>query len=418
MKWLDEPQDEAERLVREGLDLAKNRLGDELTHRRVWAKVAEAVEMPEPHSNRRWVWTSAAATVFAAAGLFAYVRFYRAASFPVAAPTVATNSTQGQPSASPPLPSAPTRTEQTEVAPLDSERAPGHVIRTRAGESVRVALGGGATAVLEEKSAITWDSQHRPSVQKGIARLAVPHQPPGWRFSVTAGPYVVTVVGTKFDVRVSSHTVGVDVTEGVVEVWRNSHSTRLAAGESWHGPLYPDETAAATHEPASATHTSASATHASSTSAASSAPERPQPLPAPTKPLSSATARSLQEAETALQTGDAAKAIEILSRTAQGTGPSAENAAYELGRIARYNLNRPRQAVALWDKYRTRFPNGLLRTEADLSIVETLSQMGETQAALAEANAFLARHPSSERRLDVQRLAERLRAAQAAAEAR
>jgi ferric-dicitrate binding protein FerR (iron transport regulator) len=405
MKWLDEPQGEAERLVREGLDLAKKRLGDELTHRRVWAKVAEAAEMPEPRSNRRWVWTSAAATLVAAAGLFAYIRFYRATDLPVRAPVVATNGTLPQSSSTAgPVPSAPASADEAEVAPLESERAPGNVIHTRAGERVRVALGGGATAELEEKSAITWDSQHRPSIQKGTARLAVPHQPPGWRFSVTAGPYVVTVVGTKFEVHVSNHTVGVDVTEGVVEVWRNSHSTRLAAGESWHGPLYPDEPA--------------SGAHASSTSVASTAQERPQPLPAPTKPLSSATARSLQEAETALQTGDAAKAIEILSRTAQGTGPSAENAAYELGRIARYNLNRPRQAVALWDKYRTRFPNGLLRTESDLSIVETLSQMGETQAALAEANAFLARHPSSERRLDVQRLAERLRAAQAAAEAR
>jgi len=44
--------------------------------------------------------------------------------------------------------------------------------------------------------------------------------------------------------------------------------------------------------------------------------------------------------------------------------------------------------------------------------------MGEVQAALAEANTFLARHPNSERRLDVQRLAERLRASQAAAEAK
>jgi ferric-dicitrate binding protein FerR (iron transport regulator) len=401
MKWLDEPQDEAERLVREGLDLAKHRLGDELMHRRVWAKVAEAVEMPEPRSKRRWVWTSAAATLLAAAGLFAYVRFYRVTSLPT--PTVATNPT---PSTAP-LPGTSASTaigSGTEVVPLESERAPGHVIRTREGERVRVALGGGATAELEEKSSMTWDSQHRPAIEKGIAHLAVPHQPPGWRFSVTAGPYVVTVVGTKFEVHVSNRTVGVDVTEGVVEVWRNSHATRLAAGESWDGPLYPDEAASASSEAAA--------------SASSAAPERPQPLPATAKPLSSVTARSLQEAETALQAGDAAKAVEILSRTAQGTGPAAENAAYELGHITRYNLNRPRQAVALWDKYRNRFPNGLLRTETDLSIVETLSQMGEVQAALAEANTFLARHPNSERRLDVQRLAERLRAAQAAAEAK
>ncbi len=400
MKWLEEPQDEAERLVRDGLDRAKQRLGDELMHRRVWAKVAETAGMPEPRSTRRWLWTSAAATLLAAAGLFAYVRVYRVTSLP-STPTVATNT----PPSTAPLPVAPAGTavgSETEIVPLESERGPGHVIRAREGERLRVALGGGATAELEEKSAMTWDSQHRPTIEKGTARLAVPHQPPGWRFSVTAGPYVVTVVGTKFEVRVSNRTVGVDVTEGVVEVWRNSHSTRLAAGESWHGPLYPDE-AASTSESAS--------------SVSSAAPERPQPLPAAAKPLSSATARSLQEAETALQAGDAAKAIEILSRTAQGTGPAAENAAYELGHITRYNLNRPRQAVALWDKYRNRFPNGLLRTETDLSIVETLSQMGEVQAALAEANTFLTRHPNSERRLDVQRLAERLRA-QAATEAK
>ena len=72
--------------------------------------------------------------------------------------------------------------------------------------------------------------------------------------------------------------------------------------------------------------------------------------------------------------------------------------------------------MALWDKYRTRFPAGLLRTETDLSIVETLSQMGDVRTALAEADAFMARHPTSERRIDVQRLAERLRAAQAASD--
>ena len=93
---------------------------------------------------------------------------------------------------------------------------------------------------------------------------------------------------------------------------------------------------------------------------------------------------------------------------------AAENAAYELGRVTRYNLNRPRQAVALWDKYRSRFPSGLLRKEADLSILDTLSSLGDTRAALAEADAFLARHPGSERRFEVQKLAERLRAADAA----
>jgi hypothetical protein len=211
---------------------------------------------------------------------------------------------------------------------------------------------------------------------------------------------VVTVVGTKFKVQVESSTVGVEVTEGIVEVWHGSRSTRLVAGDSWHGPLYPDEASA---QPAVRPAPSLEKPRAS-TSQTSVGPSR----------SFGPGGRGLQEAERALQSGDTSRALDILSRAAQGSGPSAENAAYELARITRYNLNRPRQAVALWDKYRTRFPTGLLRTETDLSIVETLAQLGDSRTALAEAEAFLSRHPNSERRVDVQRLAERLRAAESA----
>jgi outer membrane protein assembly factor BamD (BamD/ComL family) len=166
------------------------------------------------------------------------------------------------------------------------------------------------------------------------------------------------------------------------------------AGDAWHGPLYLED--------------------AQTTPAVVAPAEKPQPVFAPTTKSTALTSHSLQEAQAALAAGDANKALEILSHAAQGSGPAAENAAYELGRITRYNLKHPRQAVALWDRYRTRFPAGLLRTETDLSIVETLAQIGDIHAALAEADAFVARHPNSERRLDVQRLAERLRATESA----
>lgn len=395
MKWLEEPQNEAERLLREGLDQAATRTGDEITHRRVWAKVSEAMEAPQPRSYGRLVFAGAAGVLLVAAGVVAYphvrglwhgqagqvAKSPTANSVMIATPEVVAKSATETP---------PGEEDQAEL--IEAERVPGHVVSTRKGERARVALGGGAEANLAENSAITWDNQHRPSIEKGSARLSVPHQPPGWRFSVTAGPYVVTVVGTKFEVRVVGRTVGVEVTEGVVEVWRGSRSTRLVAGDSWHGPLYPEET--------------------QSIPAASAPTEKPQPLSAPAAKPALPTTHGLQDAQAALQAGDTNKAVDILSRAAQGSGPAAENAAYELARVTRYNLNRPRQAVALWDKYRTRFPAGLLRTETDLSIVETLSQMGEVRAALAEADAFVARHPTSERRLDVQRLAERLRAAE------
>jgi hypothetical protein len=394
MKWLEEPQNEAERLLREGLDQAGNRTGDEITHRRVWAKVSEAIEAPQPKFtfSGRLLFAGAATVLLVAASVVAYPHVRRLSQGQVALPGAGAN---GPARVAAPIPS-PLPEDESQPRLLEAERVPGHVVSTRKGEKARVALGGGAEAELAEDSAITWDEQHRPSVEKGSARLAVPHQPPGWRFSVTAGPYVVTVVGTKFEVNVASRTVGVEVTEGVVEVWRGSHSTRLVAGDSWHGPLYPEEN--------------------QSTPATTTPAEKPQPLPAPAAKPAIPPMRGLQEAQAALQAGDTNKAVEILSRSAQGSGPAAENAAYELGRITRYNLNRPRQAVALWDKYRTRFPAGLLRTETDLSIVETLSQMGDVRTALAEADAFMARHPTSERRIDVQRLAERLRAAQAASD--
>jgi len=387
MKWLETPQDEAERLLREGLDQASNRTGDEFTHRRVFAKVMEGLEgtgRPQPRAWGRIVLVSAAAAVLVLAGVVGLLKLTGSQG---SAPIVKV-APQVTPAPAPEIAKAPSVAQDPqEIDLLESERVPGQVVRTRAGEHARVALGGGAKAELAENSALTWDDQHRPSIQEGSAELTVPHQPPGWRFSVTAGPYVVTVVGTRFEVKVSDRKVGVEVTEGVVEVWRGLRSTRLVAGDSWNGPLHPDEA-----QPA----------------------ERPSIAP-PSVRAAVAGHRGLRAAEAALQAGDTNRAIEILTRTAAGTGPAAQNAAYELGRITRYNLNRPRHAVALWDKYRTRFPSGLLRTEADLSILDTLSSLGEVHAALAEADAFLARHPGSERRLEVQKLAERLRASESAA---
>jgi ferric-dicitrate binding protein FerR (iron transport regulator) len=414
MTWLENPQNEAERLLREGLDQAARRSGDEITHRRVWAKVADVVLEPEPRVSGRLVLVSAslAIAVLAVAGVIAYPylgsrRQVAVTSTPATAPAPA-------PAV---VPAAPVAKAPDLFAQEEAERAPGNVIRTHKGEHARVALGGGAVADLEENSAVTWDTQHRPAIQRGTASLSVPRQPTGWRFSVTAGPYVVTVVGTKFTVDVGSRSVGVEVKEGVVEVWRGSHSTRLVAGDSWHGPLHPEESSSTTQQ---------SPAGGSSRTAEKPAPsERPQSsvaLASPPSPLVSnkplpLTSRGLKEAESALQSGDVNRAMEILGRAAGGSGPAAENAAYEMARITRYTLKRPRQAVALWDKYRARFPSGLLRTEADLSIVDTLSQIGDAQAALAEAKAFLSRHPNSERRQEVQQLIARLRAAEAGTEA-
>ena len=248
---------------------------------------------------------------------------------------------------------------------------------------------------LDANSVLSWDADRRPSVERGQARFEVPHQAPGARFAVSAGPYVIAVVGTKFRVGVSDDRVSVEVEQGVVEVWRGARSVRLVAGDSWAGPMRGLAPPAVEHRPSLA---GASSRHAS-------------PADSPASVENDPTGMELTEARSALKDGRPEDALAMLSHCAKGAGPAAENAAYEMGRVLRDGLRRPRAAIAAWGAYRTRFPDGLLRAEADLSIVETLARVGDNAAALAEAQAFLARYPNSERRDEVAQLAARVRGA-------
>jgi hypothetical protein len=258
-----------------------------------------------------------------------------------------------------------------------------------------VALVGGVGVELDANSVLSWDAEHRPSVERGQARFQVPHQAPGVRFAVSAGPYVITVVGTKFHVGVGDDRVSVEVEEGVVEVWRGARSVRLVEGDSWAGPMRGVAPPAVEHRPSLASLSSRRTSLADSHAPVESGP----------------ASAELTEARSAIREGRPEDALAMLSHCAKGAGPAAENAAYEMGRVLRDGLHRPRGAVAAWGAYRTRFPDGLLRAEADLSILETLAKLGEKAAALAEAEAFLARYPNSERRDEVAKLAARVRGA-------
>jgi tetratricopeptide (TPR) repeat protein len=110
-------------------------------------------------------------------------------------------------------------------------------------------------------------------------------------------------------------------------------------------------------------------------------------------------------ARSALASGDAARALQLYRALAQKSGPAAENAAYEVGKILGDRMGQPAAAVAAWRRYRSEYPQGLLRIEADVSIIETLARTGETDEALTEASDFLRRHPESERRAEIARVA-------------
>ena len=200
---------------------------------------------------------------------------------------------------------------------------------------------------------------------------------------------------------------------------------RLTPGESWQSPVVAAEVPAgpAAVEPAPVLSPSAPSLSKSPTPAPARSlrhagnkhpAARPLALASPGEtatasehasgPADAPTAESTA-ARAALAAGDAPRALQLFRALAQGTGPSAENASYQIGKVLNEKLGQPANAVAAWRGYRAAYPDGILRVEADVSIIETLARTGETDEALSEATDFLRRHPDSERRAEIARLA-------------
>jgi tetratricopeptide (TPR) repeat protein len=79
------------------------------------------------------------------------------------------------------------------------------------------------------------------------------------------------------------------------------------------------------------------------------------------------------------------------------SGLAGETAQHEVARLWRDSLGEPDRALAAFQTQRSRFPNGVLRTEADLSIIELLPRLDRHADALAESEQFLTAHPKAER---------------------
>jgi ferric-dicitrate binding protein FerR (iron transport regulator) len=381
MTWLEEPRDGVEAALREALDQAARRTGDEIAHRRVWTHVATPLMTPPP---RAWVARLGVLGVLGAAAAGGVLVWPHRAPEPIVDLTPpATKPSQ------PELPASPVLVRQ----PLLEGPT---TIRSDVRNRTYLRLWNDALVDLEPSSVFSLDRQNRPSIDKGRVRLSVPRQKPGHHFTLRAGPYLISVLGTKFQVRVNGDSVGVDVEEGVVAVSRGGRADRVMrveAGEAWTSPsgVEPRNRVARARERLAAV--------------------APTPAPEPTPPAlpANAGADQFRQAQVALAEGHPGKALEILESLARGLGPSAENAAYEVGKILRYDLKRPRQALSAWYRYRARFPHGMLRAETDISIVDALLVVGDKAGALAEADAFLSRYPDSERRGELTRIVQQLR---------
>jgi hypothetical protein len=299
----------------------------------------------------------------------------------------------------------------------------------------RLTLEGGVEAELQHTSVMRIE-ESGARVEGGAVKFKVPHRRPGHPFVVRADRYHVVVIGTRFGVAVGENRrVDVDVDEGVVEVWYDKvRLARLEPGQRWNSAPGADGASAAPDQEKKSGDEAARATEkvplpstvpAEKPVTSSPSPETsltfdkteirrrhairkearaearlamvapPAPKPAPETPAG---------AKAALAAGDAPRALEIYRNLAQKPGPGGENAAYEIGRILN-DRGQSSAAVAAWRRYRNDYPSGILRVEADVSIIEALARAGETDDALTEAIDFLRRRPDSERRGEIARVA-------------
>ncbi|HTB61281.1 MAG TPA: hypothetical protein VLC06_25615 [Polyangia bacterium] len=394
-RWPDGP-DELSAELRRALDEAALRGPDDMTLRRGWSAIA--TPMP-PARTRRGFWFAGGVATTAALALAGSLWLWPHAT------------------------ELPWSGHSKTVAKAESPAPLG---------SRRLTLEGGVEAVLGRSSVMRIEDG-APRIEGGEVRFSVPHRQPGHPFVVRAEGYRVVVVGTRFGINVDGKAedktgsrtdgqkaVGVDVDEGIVEVWEAATQRRLARltpGESWQSPDVAAEAPAgpAAVEPAPAPSVPAATIstqarmlrhvgkHPTAHALALASPGEITSERA-TSPAETPTAESTA-ARAALAAGDAPRALQLYRALAQGTGPSAENASYEVGKVLNEKLGQPANAVAAWRGYRAAHPDGILRVEADVSIIETLVRTGDTDEALSEANDFLRRRPGSERRAEIARLA-------------
>ena len=457
-EWLTPPRNQVEADLDQALNHAAAADTDEVALRRVWSRLSQLpdlvptqIEAPAPR-RARWTWIAGATVAGAAAAVVLMM---------VGSPSVnRVRSTFGHAGQQ----SGPTIARHDDldrsvlVAPA--------TVRTANGEVLHLALKGGTEVTVTPSSTLVLDQDEHPAVAGGEVQFHVPPQAPGHTFTVRANQYRVVVVGTRFSVRVDGSRAGVGVTEGVVEVWNDSSRlARLTHGQSWSSAPVGTEAAVqpSVKAPAVPPAVKASAARASieeavpprATSVRRTASVRPSrvarplrasldvvagspasssrdevavlgapdktlsltttqeratvtdlsPSPAPAAPPANDAAALGTQARAARASGDARRALGLYRALASRGGAAGENAEYEIGKVLRDGLHQPHEAVTAWRSYRAQHPRGLLRAEADISVIETLVTVGEKGEALNEALDFVRRFPDSERRVEMGGLA-------------
>jgi hypothetical protein len=306
----------------------------------------------------------------------------------------------------------------------------------------KVDLDGQAMAFLSADAVASGRTQAKTTevaLSRGSIELHVIPRAPGHDFAVSAGPYRFTVVGTAFTVSQTPSRLELSVSEGTVAVWRGTrHLAIVGAGEQWAVAVKPaaspgarlqmpraqnEESSAGPGVDRLTPGTPASASPRATPSLAARAGALPDraaapalapppaafppatvlgapPAPAAT-PTPAAAAADHRDCGQLAARKHAREALTCYQDQAAQNGLAGETAQYQLARLWRDSLGDLASALAAFQTQRSRFPDGALRTEADLSIIELLPRLGRHADALAESEQFLIAHPKAERRGEI-----------------
>jgi hypothetical protein len=345
---------------------------------------------------RRWLWSGA----FVAAAAAAAVMLRQA---PVE--TVAT-----RPEVPAPIVE---QLQSAQASPADTKAAAGSV-RRAAGAARRLALSPQAIALPPGRAALEQPagveatvelaprSAARASADDAWVRVVLDHGQVGLHvakrvaggpgFEVVAGAYRFRVLGTRFRVaRGLSAGVPVElwVDEGRVAVSRGGEALGVVeAGGHWDArPVARASARAVASRPVRASTKRLAL-------ARPSANVREAPREEAPPPPRSRCARLGESAATARE------AVTCYMAVARTNGLAAETALYEVARLRRDVLGDGAGALAALQQSRTRFPEGMLRQEVDLSIVELLPKLNRHREAIDEIGRLLAQGGGLERGVD------------------
>jgi hypothetical protein len=301
----------------------------------------------------RWPWALAAAgTVAAALGLLLLPSGREPRPAPAAAPragaTVVSRATPAAgPSAARPVPLGP--------APLalpagDVDLAAGVSLNLRASTSATARLLDGTVDIVLARGAMSLRASPRE-----IGRAVL----------VTAGPHLLTVVGTELEVEYARPRLRLSVRQGLVAVSHaGEHVATVAAGEHW-------------------------------STEAGAEPHRREARLVRREPASGCDRFSGEQGP---------QKVACLRELARQGGPAGERAQHELGRYLRDDAADPSGALAAFEAQRARFPHGELKADADRAIIDLLPRLGRHAEALVETQSFLDTQPDADDRAEIRLL--------------